>query len=110
MANFDAPEQAIADLRAGAVDLVIAQKPADMGTTGIDYAMMAISGDTSSVQKRVPTGYVVIDRNTQDFVEVVKEEGRQATEVLDEVRPGYRWRDRLFRPAQVRVARPPLSE
>jgi ribose transport system substrate-binding protein len=69
VANFDAPEQAIADLRAGAVDLVIAQKPADMGTTGIDYAMMAISGDTSGIQKRVPTGYVVIDRDNVDSPE-----------------------------------------
>ena len=69
VANFDAPEQAIADLRAGAVDLVIAQKPADMGTTGVDYAMMAISGDTSGIQKRVPTGYVVIDRNNVDTPE-----------------------------------------
>jgi ribose transport system substrate-binding protein len=66
IANFDAPEQAITDLRAGAVDLVIAQKPADMGTIGVDYAMQAISGDTSQIQKRVPTGYVVIDRSNVD--------------------------------------------
>src|SRR5689334_18871253 len=66
VANFDAPEQAIADLRAGAVDLVIAQKPAEMGTTGVDYAMQAISGDTSQIQKRVATGYVVIDRSNVD--------------------------------------------
>jgi ribose transport system substrate-binding protein len=69
IANFDAPEQAVADLRAGAVDLVIAQKPADMGTTGVDYAMMAFSGDTSGIQKRVPTGYVVIDRSNMDTPE-----------------------------------------
>jgi ribose transport system substrate-binding protein len=69
VANFDAPEQAIADLRAGAVDLVIAQKPADMGTTAVDYAMMAVSGDTTSIQKRVPTGYVVIDRTNVDTPE-----------------------------------------
>jgi ribose transport system substrate-binding protein len=69
IANFDAPEQAIADLRAGAVDLVIAQKPADMGTTGVDYAMKAISGDTSGIQKRVPTGYVVITRDNVDSAE-----------------------------------------
>jgi ribose transport system substrate-binding protein len=66
VANFDAPEQAIADLRAGAVDLVIAQKPAEMGTTGVDYAMQAINGDTSQIQKRVPTGYVIIDRSNVD--------------------------------------------
>jgi ribose transport system substrate-binding protein len=69
IANFDAPEEAIADLRAGAVDLVIAQKPADMGTTGVDYAMKAISGDTSGIQKRVPTGYVIITRDNVDSAE-----------------------------------------
>jgi ribose transport system substrate-binding protein len=69
IANFDAPEQAIADLRAGAVDLVIAQKPSDMGTTGVDYAMQAIKGDTSQIQKRVPTGYVVITRDNVDSAE-----------------------------------------
>jgi ribose transport system substrate-binding protein len=69
IANFDAPEQAIADLRAGTVDLVIAQKPADMGTTGVDYAVMAVQGNTSGIQKRVPTGYVVIDRTNVDTPE-----------------------------------------
>jgi ribose transport system substrate-binding protein len=69
IANFDAPEEAIADLRAGAVDLVIAQKPADLGTTGVDYAMKAISGDTSGIQKRVPTGYVIITRDNVDSAE-----------------------------------------
>src|SRR5207237_10326627 len=58
VASFDAPEQSISDLRGGAVDLVIAQRPAEMGKTGVDYAMQAISGDTSQIQKRVPTGYV----------------------------------------------------
>lgn len=66
IANFDAPEQAIADLRDGAVDLVIAQKPAEMGSTGVDYAMMALGGDMSGIQKRVPTGYVVINRDNVD--------------------------------------------
>ena len=69
VANFDAPEQAIADLRAGAVDLVIAQKPSDMGTTGVDYAVMAVSGDMTGIQKRVPTGYVVIDRDNVETPE-----------------------------------------
>jgi ribose transport system substrate-binding protein len=69
IANFDAPEQSIADLRAGAVDLVIAQQPAVMGTTGVDYAMMAYNGDTSGIQKRVATGYIVIDRDNVDTPE-----------------------------------------
>ena len=46
------------------------------------------------------------DPETMEVVEVVREEGRTATEVLNEVRPGYRWRGKLFRYAQVRVAKP----
>jgi ribose transport system substrate-binding protein len=69
IANFDAPEQSIADLKAGAVDMVIAQQPTEMGTTGVDYAMQAISGDTSKIQKRVPTGYMVITRDNVDSAE-----------------------------------------
>lgn len=69
IANFDAPEQAIKDLRDGVVDLVIAQKPAEMGSTAIDYAVKALKGDTSSLKKRVPTGYVVIDKTNVDTPE-----------------------------------------
>jgi ribose transport system substrate-binding protein len=69
VANFDAPEQAIADLRANAVDLVIAQQPYVMGTTGIDYAISAVNGDTADLQKRVPTAYVLITRDNVDSPE-----------------------------------------
>jgi ribose transport system substrate-binding protein len=69
IANFDAPEQAIKDLRENVVDLVIAQQPAEMGNTAIEYAVAAVNGDTSSIQKRVPTGYVVIDRDNVDTPE-----------------------------------------
>ena len=40
-----------------------------MGTTGVDYAVMAVSGDMTGIQKRVPTGYVVIDRDNVDTPE-----------------------------------------
>jgi len=63
IANFDAPVQAITDLQNGVVDLVIAQKPAEMGSTAVQYAVDALTGKTSDIQKRVPTGYVVIDKN-----------------------------------------------
>jgi molecular chaperone GrpE len=46
------------------------------------------------------------DPECMEVVEVVNEPGRQGTEVLEEVRRGYRWHDKLFRFAQVRVARP----
>src|SRR6266436_7638504 len=69
IANFDAPEQAITDLRNNVVDLVIAQLPGQMGKTAVDYAVMALNGNTSGIKKRVPTGYVVIDRSNVDTPE-----------------------------------------
>ena len=69
IANFDAPVQAITDLKNNAVDIVIAQKPADMGSTGVQYAVDALNGKTSGIQKRVPTGYVVITRQNVDTPE-----------------------------------------
>jgi molecular chaperone GrpE len=46
------------------------------------------------------------DPETMEVVEVVHEAGHEGTEVLDEVRRGYFWQGRVFRFAQVRVARP----
>ena len=69
IANFDAPEQAITDLQEGAVDIVIAQLPTEMGSTGVEYAVKAINGDTSGIQKRVGTGYVIITRDNVDSPE-----------------------------------------
>jgi ribose transport system substrate-binding protein len=66
IANFDAPVQAITDLKNGVVDLVIAQKPADMGSIAVQYAIDALTGKTSEIKKRVATGYVVIDRSNVD--------------------------------------------
>jgi molecular chaperone GrpE len=46
------------------------------------------------------------DPEYMEVVEVINEPGHQGTEVVEEVRRGYRWRGRLFRVAQVRVSRP----
>ena len=46
------------------------------------------------------------DPEIMEVAEVVREEGRRSTEVLEVVRAGYIWRDKLFRAAHVRVARP----
>jgi molecular chaperone GrpE len=46
------------------------------------------------------------DPETMEAVEVVVEPGRETTTVIEEARRGYRWRGRVFRCAQVRVARP----
>ncbi len=69
VANFDAPEAAIEDLRNGVVDMVIAQKPGDIGTVAVNYAYMALTGRESAIAKRVPTGYVVITRDNVDTPE-----------------------------------------
>jgi molecular chaperone GrpE len=45
------------------------------------------------------------DPETMEVAEVVRDPERIGTEVIDELRPGYRWRGRLLRYAQVRVAR-----
>jgi ribose transport system substrate-binding protein len=63
IASFDAPEAAIQDLRDNVVDLVIAQKPSEIGARAVEYAVKAIAGDTTGLEKRVPTGFVLIDRN-----------------------------------------------
>jgi molecular chaperone GrpE len=46
------------------------------------------------------------DPETMEVAEVVRDEGRAGTVVLDEIRKGYRWHGRVFRYAQVRVAKP----
>ena len=69
VANFDAPEAAIEDLRNGVVDMVIAQKPGDIGTIAVDYAWKALTGRESALAPRVPTGYVVITRDNVDTPE-----------------------------------------
>jgi molecular chaperone GrpE len=46
------------------------------------------------------------DPETMEVAEVVRDAGRSGAEVIDELRRGYRWHGRLFRYAQVRVAKP----
>jgi molecular chaperone GrpE len=46
------------------------------------------------------------DPERMEAVEVVQEGGREGSEVVGEVRRGYVWQGRVFRCAQVRVAKP----
>jgi len=46
------------------------------------------------------------DPEIMEVAEVVREAGRTGTVVIEELRRGYLWRGRLFRCAQVRVAKP----
>jgi molecular chaperone GrpE len=53
----------------------------------------------------IPTGGEPFNPDWMEAVEAVPGTGRPANEVVSEVRRGYRWNGRLFRVAQVRVAR-----
>ena len=62
---FDATETAIEMLKGGTVDLVIAQKPSDMGYLAVEMAVAYLDGVTS-VPKHIPTGYAIITRDNMD--------------------------------------------
>lgn len=75
-----------------------------------------ISGYTMSLQRvdralrqhdlePIPCVGQPFDPERMEVVEAVGDSGRPAGEVLEEVRPGYLWRGRVFRFALVRVAR-----
>ena len=68
---FDATEFAIEQLREGVVDLVIAQKPSDMGFLAVAMAMASLDG-VASIPARIPTGYQVITIDNVDDPEVAK--------------------------------------
>jgi molecular chaperone GrpE len=72
----------------------------DMGLARLERAL-----DQSGLERIVCVG-APFDPETMEVAEVVRDPSRGGTEVIDELRPGYRWRDRLLRYAQVRVARP----
>ena len=66
---FDATETAIELLRDGTVDLVIAQKPSDMGYLAVVMAK-AFLDDVGSIPARIPTGYAIITQDNVDDPEV----------------------------------------
>jgi ribose transport system substrate-binding protein len=69
VASFDAPEQAIDDLRNGVVDIVIAQQPALIGSTAVDFAVKALQGMEDEIPPKVATPFVVITRDNVDTPE-----------------------------------------
>jgi molecular chaperone GrpE len=54
----------------------------------------------------IPCAGEPFDPEQMEVVEVVADSGRPGGEVLEEVRRGYLWRGRVFRYAQVKVAKP----
>jgi molecular chaperone GrpE len=73
------------------------------------YAMSLARLDRALEQhgfERIACAGLPFDPETMEAVDAVKEPGRTGSEVLAEIRPGYRLDGRLYRAAQVRVARP----
>jgi molecular chaperone GrpE len=81
-----------------------------------EFLDSVITGYTMSLQRveralqqhgleTIPTVGRPFDPEQMEVLEAASSSGRPANEVLDEVRRGYLWRGRIFRYAQVRVAR-----
>jgi ribose transport system substrate-binding protein len=68
---FDATAEAIELLKDGAVDLVIAQKPGEMGFMAVEAAMAALNGYTD-IPKRITTGYALIDKSNMNDPNVTR--------------------------------------
>jgi len=68
---FDATELAIQMLKAKTVDLVIAQKPADMGYMAVIMGNAYLDGVTS-IPASIPTGYALITRDNVDNPDIAK--------------------------------------
>jgi len=62
---FDAEQSGVESLKKGLIDLLIAQKPLEMGYLGIMFAHAYLSGYTD-LPKRVATGYAVLSRENVD--------------------------------------------
>ena len=62
---FDATETAIEMLKANTVDMVIAQKPGDMGYLAVLMAM-AYLNNVTSLPVHIPTGYALITRDNMN--------------------------------------------
>lgn len=93
-----------------------ARQDADTAARVRDMLDALITGYTMSLQRLeralqqhglepIPCRGQPFDPEQMEVVEAVAGSGRPAGEVIDEARPGYLWNGRVFRYAQVRVAK-----
>jgi len=64
---FDCPESIINDIKTGDIDIAICQKPFEMGSVGVQYAVDVLNG--KKVPARYGTGYTVISKSNVDSAE-----------------------------------------
>jgi ribose transport system substrate-binding protein len=62
--GFDAGPAQVKQLREGTVQALIAQKPAEIGTDGVEQAMAALEG--GSTEKDIQTGFTIITKDNLD--------------------------------------------
>ena len=68
---WDATKDAVASLEDGTVNMILAQKPFDMGYMGVEAAMADLKGVTS-FPKHVTTGFAIITPENKDDPEISK--------------------------------------
>jgi ribose transport system substrate-binding protein len=68
--SYDSPSSSVRLLKDNVVDMLIGQKPAEMGSLGVDIAVKALDGVTGQVPK-VHTGFVIVTRANVDDPSVV---------------------------------------
>jgi ribose transport system substrate-binding protein len=61
---FDAPTSVVSEIKAGTVDIAIAQHPAEIGFFGVVAAYAYLTGQ--SIPPLIGTGFTVIDKNNVD--------------------------------------------
>jgi ribose transport system substrate-binding protein len=69
VASFDAPEEAIASLKDGLIDIVVAQQPAKIGADAVQAVYDALTGKTADIQKKEEVPFVIITRENVDTPE-----------------------------------------
>ena len=67
---FDAPTSIVDDLKSGAIDVAIAQHPAEIGYYGVITAFAHLTGQ--SVPVKIGTGFTVMDKGNIDKPEIAK--------------------------------------
>jgi ribose transport system substrate-binding protein len=67
---FDAPQSIVSDIKAGNIDIAIAQHPAEIGFYGVVTAYAHLTGQ--SVPPLIGTGFTVIDKSNVDDPNVKK--------------------------------------
>ena len=66
IATWDATETLIAALKAGQVDLVLAQKPAEIGSLGVEWAVKYMTDKSMPPGKKVIPGFEFFTKDNVD--------------------------------------------